>query len=480
MSGLFTALNSSASALDVFQRVLDVVQNNVTNASTPGYARQSLTLNALPFDPGAGVLGGVSAGEIQSARNEFAEQNVRQQFAAQGTLEQKSQSLSGVELNFNVSSDSGLSGALNALFQSFSSWSVTPDSGASRQAVIDNARQVAQAFQQASANLSKSSSDIDQQLQQTVTDINGLASQLRDYNVMRLNGNRNDPGLDAQIHSTLEQLSQFADITATTQPDGSVTVLLGGQTPLVIGGNQYNIGLSVSTPASAPATIAGGNPPARILDPHGADITANISQGQLAGLLDVRNNLLPSLNGGAYQQGDLNLLAQSVADRVNQILTSGHISDGPPPVPGVPLFSYNPSSPSGIARTLTLNSSITPGQLAAIDPGPPSVSNGIGLQLSNLASPQSAADEVNGFSYTGFYGTMATRVGRESSDAQNQLTVQQQLVAQARNLRSQASGVSLNDEAAQMVEFQRAYDANARMVTVLNQITQTTINMLPQ
>jgi flagellar hook-associated protein FlgK len=69
MSGLFTALNSSASALDVFQRVLDVVQNNVTNASTPGYARQSLTLNALPFDPGAGVLGGVSAGEIQSARN---------------------------------------------------------------------------------------------------------------------------------------------------------------------------------------------------------------------------------------------------------------------------------------------------------------------------------------------------------------------------------------------------------------------------
>jgi len=478
MPGLFSALNSSAGALDAFQRVLDAIQNNVINASTPGYARQRVTLKALPFDPNTGLPGGVSAGELQSARDEFAEQNVRQQFSAQGTLEQRAQSLSNIELNFNVSSDSGIPGALNKLFQSFSSWSVTPNDGAARQVVIDSAQQVAQSFQQAASNLAKSASDTGQQIQQTLAQINSLTAQLREDNAQRLQGHTSDAGLDAQIHSTLEQLSEIADITATTQSDGSVTVLLGGQTPLVIGAHQYDIAVSFSTAANAPATVAGGAPPARIIDAQGNDVTAKISQGKLAAQLDVYNNILPSLGGNAYQQGDLNLLAKSVADRVNQILTSGRIADGPPPIPGVPLFAYNAGSPTNVARTFTLNGATTADQLAAIDPGPPEVSNGIALQLATLASPQNATDKINGFSYAQFYGNMAAGLGHESQDAQSQLSVQQQTLAQARNLRSQSSGVSLDEEAAQLVEFQRAYDANSKIVSVLDEMTLATINML--
>jgi flagellar hook-associated protein 1 FlgK len=200
----------------------------------------------------------------------------------------------------------------------------------------------------------------------------------------------------------------------------------------------------------------------------------------LAGELDIYNNVLPSLVGNAYQQGDLNLLAQSVADRVNQILTSGNIADGPPPVTGVPLFTYTAGSPTTVARTLGLVSTTTPDQLAAIDPGPPMVSNGIALQLAGLASPQNAADKINGLSYAEFYGNMAAGIGTLSQAAQNQSTIQQQTVAQARNLRSQLSGVSLDDQAALLVEFQRAYEANSRVVSVLDELTQATINMLPQ
>jgi flagellar hook-associated protein 1 FlgK len=192
----------------------------------------------------------------------------------------------------------------------------------------------------------------------------------------------------------------------------------------------------------------------------------------------VYNNVLPSIGGNAYQQGGLNLLAQSVADRVNQLLTSGNISDGPPPVPGVPLFKYNAGNPSAIAQTLSLNGAATPDQLAAIDPGPPYVSNGIALRLAALAAPNSAADQINGFSYAEFYGNLAAGVGRQSQVAQNQLSVQQGTLAQARNLRSQVSGVSLNDEAAQLLQFQRAYDAVSKTVSVLDELTQATINML--
>ena len=477
MSGIFSALNSSAGALDAFQRVLDTIQSNVANASTPGYARQSIPLEALAMDSTGILPGGVTTGEMQSARDEFAEQNVRQQFSALGTLEQTSQSLANLEVNFNVASDSGIPGALNQLLQNFSNWSVTPDDGAARQAVLDSAQQVAQSFQEAAQSLAQASNDTGQQIQQTVAQINSLAGQLQADNKQVIEGGAN-AGLDAQIHSTLEQLSEYADITATTQSDGTVTVLLGGQTPLVIGANQYSISAVFSTPPGAPPTVAGGAAPARLIDAQGNDVTAHVSQGQLAGQLNMYNVTLPSLGGNAYQQGDLNLMAQSVADRINTILTSGNISDGPPPVPGVPLFTYTAGSPTSVARTLAVSSTITPDQLAAIDPGPPYVSNGTALHLAGLASPQSPADEINGFSYAEFYGNMAAGIGRQSQDATNQLNVQQQTLAQARNLRSQSSGVSLNDEAAQLVEFQTAYQASSKMVTVLDQLTQATIDML--
>jgi len=140
MPDLFSALSNSANALKVFQRALTVVQHNVVNASTPGYAAQSLSLEAQPFQPNAGLPGGVTAGEIQSSRDEYSEQSVRQQFSALGTFEQKAQNLADLEINFNVSSDSGIPGALNKFFQNVSSWSMTPNSSASRQAVVSLVR----------------------------------------------------------------------------------------------------------------------------------------------------------------------------------------------------------------------------------------------------------------------------------------------------------------------------------------------------
>ena len=77
-----------------------------------------------------------------------------------------------------------------------------------------------------------------------------------------------------------------------------------------------------------------------------------------------------------------------------------------------------PPLPAASRRPSAVNNAITPDQLAAIDPGPPLVSNGIALRLAALASPQTAADEINGFSYAEFYGNMAAVVGRQSQDAQ--------------------------------------------------------------
>jgi flagellar hook-associated protein 1 FlgK len=192
----------------------------------------------------------------------------------------------------------------------------------------------------------------------------------------------------------------------------------------------------------------------------------------------MRNRVLPSYLGDGLQPGDLNRLATQFADRVNQLLTSGVVSDGPPPQPGVPLFSYDPN-PITAARSLTVDgSAVKPGLLAAIQPGPPPVANGVALALSQLASPSDDADRIDGASYTQFYGQLASRAGAALDEANGRLTVQQLAITQAKNLRQQISGVSLDEEATILIQFQRAYEANSRLIGVLNQLTEETLNIL--
>jgi flagellar hook-associated protein 1 FlgK len=477
MSGLLSSLRSTAGALRVFERALTVTQNNVSNASTPGYAVQRLSLQAADFEPSLGLLGGVRAGEVQSARSQYAEQAVRRQLESLGYFDQKAATVASIEITFDISGESGIPGALNQLFQSFSAWSLAPNSTTARHEVMERARELAESFQQTAASLATASDRVDRQLRQTVEEINQLGARVLDYNLAIRRGDRHDAGLDANLHATLEQLSELVDFDTIFSADGSVSVLLGGQTPLVIGDHQYPVGLSLYSPAAPPPVYPDGPPAANLIGHDGREITAQISGGRLGALLDVRNRFLPSLRGDAYQAGGLNLLAKGLADCVNQILTTGLVSDGPPPETGVPLFAYDTVNGTNVARSLTLNAGITPAMLAPIAPGPPYVSNGTALRLAGLANPQDNADKIDGFSFIAYYGNLAARVGHEAAGARENKDFRTQAVAQVRSLRSEVSGVSLDEEAVLMIEFQRAYQAAARMVNVLNELTETAVNL---
>ena len=120
MPNLLASLLSSSGALQAYDRVLEVTQSNVANASTPGYAKQVQSLYAMPFDPEQGTTGGVRDGEVQSARDEYAEQAVRRQVTALGDADQRVNSLTAIQSGFDISGDTGIPNALNQLFQSFS------------------------------------------------------------------------------------------------------------------------------------------------------------------------------------------------------------------------------------------------------------------------------------------------------------------------------------------------------------------------
>jgi flagellar hook-associated protein 1 FlgK len=106
------------------------------------------------------------------------------------------------------------------------------------------------------------------------------------------------------------------------------------------------------------------------------------------------------------------------------------------------------------------------------------LSNGVPLALSALASPVQDADKINGLSYSQFYGQLAGRVGTALNDATNYQSVQQSLLAQSKDLRQQYQGVSLDEEATILMQFQRAYQATSKFLTTLDQLTELAINIL--
>ncbi len=450
MPGLFNTLTTAADALGVFSQALNTVSNNVVNQGTPGYARQNFTTVAQAFDPRQGLPGGIAAGEIQSSRNEYAEQAVWRDQHGFGQADQTVSELSAIEPLFDVTGDSGIPAALNGLFQSFSALSVSPNDSVARSSVLSAANELAHQFNSAAANLTNASMSVNSEIANAVTTVNSLAHQIAKLNT-QLQGDaasRADAAVDASLHNALESLAEYVDFTALRQPDGSVTVLMDGQTPLVMGDQAYAI----------QSTGAGQAP--SIKDFQGKDVTATLGSGRLKALVDMNRTVLPGY------ADSLNRLAAGVSDQVNNALLNGVDQWGNA---GAPLFSFNYTWDAASTIQVT---GISADQVAAALPSAPG-GNGNALSLAGMAN----APQLDGMTFTQYYASLASKMGQALNSARQDQATQQDLLEQARTMRSDTQGVSLDVEATKMIEYQRAYQATARVVGILNDLTDTVLNM---
>jgi flagellar hook-associated protein 1 FlgK len=454
VGNLLTSLLNSSGALSVYDREFNVIQNNITNANTPGYAKQDQVLVSLPFNPSESTAGGLGAGPMLSSRSEYIEQDVRNQQQLLGDAQQRANDLGQVQPLFDPTSTTGIAGSLNSFFNSFSQLEVNPNDEVARQSVIDAAGLAAQSFQQTAIGITQIANNADSQTRDSITQINQLTTQIAGLNQEYRSSSAatSDAGLDAQMHAALENLSGIANFSVIKTADGAVNVYLGGQTPLVIGNDQF----SITADFSSPKTV--------IRDSQSNDVTAEINSGSLGALLQEKNTTLP----GYMTQ--LNTLAQTFADQVNGQLSQGVDKNGATPVTN--LFSYNQPGDAAFSIKVT---GITPDQIAAATPGAPG-GNGNAVAVAQLAN----APAVNGFTFTQAFGNVSAQVGRDVANAQQDLKQDQDLVTQAQQQRQQQSGVSLDEEAAKLLQFQQAYQAVGKLVSVLNELTQTVINIIPQ
>lgn len=453
MGNLFVSLRNAAGALKVFERATGVVQSNVANASTPGYAKQIQVLTAMPMDLDRGLPGGVASGGTLDTRNAYAEATVRQRMTAAGYADERRAQLEQLEPLYDIGQESGLGGAINRFFQAFAALTVAPNDLAARQVVLDRAESLARSFQSAAAGIGEAQRSAEQALEARVDELNQKLAEIAAINRIFREDFRaqNDPGLQARLHNLLEDVSQLAGISILRREDGSVALHLGGQTLLVSGDRAYPLSVDFSDPARL-----------EIRDVEGNAVTDQVSGGRIQALLDVRNAILPG------RMAELDTLAQTLADDVNGLLAGGVDLDGNAPSQG--LFSYD--SALGVARTLS-RTSMTARELPAADPAEPG-GNGMAVRVAELAQQR----RIQGYSFVQYYAVQAAAVGRLVAEARESAGVARQLELQARQFREDIQRVNLDEEAVLLMQYQRAYEAAAQMIRVLDEMTQTLLGLI--
>jgi flagellar hook-associated protein 1 FlgK len=348
----------SVSALQAFQNAINTTSNNVANASTPGYDRETINLTeAVPQSNGAATIG---AGVVVSGINRaFSQAAANQLNTSQSSLGQLNalQNYSGQIDNLFGTTVGGLSTALQSFYSAFSDVANNPTSTASRQALIGQAQSVASAFQNASGALNSLNTDVNSRITADVTQINSIAKAISALNGQIVTGTAQDGGqppneLLDQRDQLVSSLSQLVGFSTTTDPNGALNVFVGNGQPLVLQGqttalttvaNQFNATqLEISNSSS------------------NAVISNNITSGDLGGLLAARAQVInPALN----QLGQVaTALSQTVnAQQADGLDLSGNL--------GANIFSVSAPLATGSSRNtdaVSASVSVSPNGLGAL------------------------------------------------------------------------------------------------------------------
>ncbi len=461
MSSLFGTLSIAIRSLLAQQGAIGTTVNNIANANTPGYSRQRPVLREEePVFDGRLLIGtGVTMSSIESIRDKILELRIQQETQQQGSTDAFVTSMEQVEALFNETAGVGLQEMLSKFFDSFQALSVNPTNLPLRQAVLTSAENLAGAFRQTTTSLATVRSGLDRSIVQAVDEINQLTSQIAGLNgqIQALEGTGQDAGaLEDQRNTALGQLSGLVDIAVIDSGHGSWAITTTSGAALVAG--------VISVPLEAQIDPASGM---HHVYSQGTDISSAFAGGKIKGLLEARDDAIPSV------QSDLDDLAAALISSVNSLHETGYNLNGSSGLDFfTPFAQLVPGSNEGAAASFTV-ALTDPAKVAVSSDGTPG-SNGIATALAALRDQAVVAGQKVG----DFYANMVFRIGNQISDARTQQEAGNLVLTQLQNQRSAVSGVSLDEEAASLIRYQRAFEASARVIAVVDELTTTLLNML--
>lgn len=454
MSSLFGSISIALSSMLAHQSAISVTANNVSNIDSPGYSRQRANLEeGIAVLVGNRMVGtGVTMDTVTSLRDRVLQLRIDAEKQQQGTLQAQVNSLSDIEVLFSSDAET-LGDSINKFFNSLSELSADPSSIPLRQTVLMSAGNLANRFQNTATTLQQRQLSLDLDIQKGLDQVNQIAAELANLNrEICSQGSTDEDQLGTLVDrrtQLLEDLSSIVGNQVTTTDDG-LTITIANGTPLVVGSKSFS--LTSSKLADGSIQIKSGND----------DITSFIIGGKLEGDLVVRQSTIPGI------LNQLDSLAVDIATTFNAVHRVGFDLNGDP---GIDFFAAPPASGTGAAASFALN--ITDPSLLAASSDGSAGSNG---NLNDLVAVRDQANS-SGELPLDRYARIAFNIGSAISNAKAELNASELISQQLEDQRGAISGVSLDEEAADLVRFQRAYEAAARVLTVISDLTEISVNL---
>jgi flagellar hook-associated protein 1 FlgK len=453
----FSTFEIGRRALRASQLGLAVTGQNIANVNTPGYTRQSVQLSATPPDgSNLSLTGtGVTIDGVRSARDRLLESRLQTETAVASRLTAERDALAPVDAAFNeTEGGGGIHAAMTRFFGAFRDLEAHPGSVPLRAAVVEKGSALAAAFHSTHTRLVEVRRDADRALRTAAEEVNTLAKQVADLNArisLAQNTGANASELRDQREEAVRRLAGLVSARAIENDDGALTVTLADGRPLVIGDRASSLE-AVSTPPDGLATLTLDGQPAVIGD------------GSLRGLLNAIGAIGAQLDG-------IDDFAAAVAARVNSLHASGSDLNGNP---GTEFFALPASGPV-TAANLEVASALKadPRRVVAASSGAGSGDATVARNIAGLLTDPTSAVGTRTGSFDSIYASIVADAGAGVRAAEDALVTQQAILQQTTAQRDAASGVSLDEEAINLLQYQRAYEAAARFLRIADEMTQT-------
>jgi flagellar hook-associated protein 1 FlgK len=463
MTHLFGVLSTGTSALLTQQRAINVTGNNIANVNTPGYSRQKVNLETgTPTQTGIGLMSsGVTSSGIVRIYDRFIGVQLNNESANLGRWEAQQGLLERVEVVFDESGGYGLNQALSDFWNAWQDLSLNPTGKTERSMVAATSQGLSDAVRQKYRDLEQIQGSIDAAVEGGVETVNRLIAQIADLNqkIARTEvGGTNANDYRDSRDLILKQMAEIIDIQTHENGDGQVVVSVAGGRPLVESGTTWR--LQTQTNGDGHADIFWAD-----LSGTATNITSEINAGKIGGWLQVRDTQIVGY------QDQLNTLADELRGRINAIHASGFGLNG---TTGTNLFDAGGSGAANFQINPAILNDFNRIAASATAGGVPgNADNAIAIQ--DLRS----ALTMNGTAtFDAAVTALASQVGYDVQTAKANSSHQADLMTYLENYRESISGVSLDEEMVNLVKFEAAYNAAAKMVSMADDMLNTLMNII--
>jgi len=506
---LFTAgMDIGLTGLQAAQNAINVTGQNITNINTPGYARQRVNLETgftVQIDKLQFGLG-VNVKQVQSIRDRFLDMQLTQTITRQFGTKTRYEGVENVASLFVDNGESGLGVELQRFFQAFEELAARPENDAVRTNVVTRAQTLIAGLQSRYGMIEDKQIQANRSIASIVNEVNTITTQIAKLNqeIATEHPKGSNNNARDQRQALVDKLAELVGIQTHEDINGRMTITVENGMPLVSGNG--------SVPMVANNVDANGNYIVQVKIgsqvPDGPqnyeDVTKNIKSGTLGGLIDLRDNILPG-----YME-KLDQLAASIVLQVNQVHNREH--HGMPAGTGLDFFvaasaGNNPAGlPNGVipgngykgmVAQLGVNSQIVddPKLIVAGDPLSPNAgpgNNEVALELAALQNKENTVDGNNSYfgidpitglptvgnsgPFSVFISSVANKVGNEGLGYKSTADTDENIRAALEVQRDRLSAVDFDEEATNLIVFQRSYQACSRFISVINQLTDQLVN----